>query len=223
MLRAARRTCLPPSFGGARQPPSLVIGYSTPTKKAALPPRGGRCRWHRVLLLAAESASTADLHGRGGTPARRRGTETWSRRSEGAIRGVLRDRAGGGRQSDYGLRPIAMRTLGRNLCVGGSGDGAAAKRRPISGRSWRRCTIAARSLAAYRDLVFGSCLRIFSRNHAHDGRTYAHRIAPARAVGDGVHACGHSVGVCLTQSGHAAGMVRFAAACRRRRRGTASK
>ena len=160
------------------------------------------------------------FHGRGGTPARGGGRTEHLVESlpNGAIRGVLRlTEQGEVVNQSYGLRPIAMRTLERTFA---SVALATAQRRerpsrsPLSSlRPWR--TIAAQSLKAYRELVFGSAeffeyfraatpLDVIERMHI-ASRPAARVGRQRRAV-----AAGDSLGICLdAKPPHAAGLVRL--------------
>ena len=116
----------------------------------------------------------------------------------------------------YGLRPIAMRTLERTFASVALATAQAAERRPIPAAQMAAMqTIAAHSLEAYRELVFGSAqffeyfraatpLDVIERMHI--GSRPAARAGGERRAG----AAGHSVGVCLdAKPAHAAGMVRL--------------
>jgi phosphoenolpyruvate carboxylase len=76
---------------------------------------------------------------------------------DGAIRGVLRlTEQGEVVNQSYGLRPIAMRTLERTFASVALASAHAAARPPIPpAHAAAMQTIAERSQAAYRDLVFG--------------------------------------------------------------------
>src|SRR5882672_6603716 len=111
-----------------------------------------------------------------------------------AIRGVLRlTEQGEVVNQSYGLRPIAMRTLERTFASVALATAQAAERRPIPAAQMAAMqTIAARSLAAYRDLVFGST-QFFEYFRAATPLDVIERMhigsrPAARAVGDGVHA-----------------------------------
>jgi phosphoenolpyruvate carboxylase len=145
---------------GNRQ--TVVIGYSDTNKEGGI----AGSRWalqvaQTAVLQAAEQAGIQVLifHGRGGTPARGGGrTENLVEGvPAGAIRGVLRlTEQGEVVNQSYGLRPIAMRTLERTFASVALATAHAAHRPPLpSAHRAAMQTIAARSLAAYRDLVFG--------------------------------------------------------------------
>jgi phosphoenolpyruvate carboxylase len=93
----------------------------------------------------------------------------------------------------YGLRPIAMRTLERTFASVALATAHAAERRAIPAAQVAAMqTIAARSLAAYRDLVFGST-QFFEYFRAATPLDVIERMhigsrPAARAMGDGVHA-----------------------------------
>jgi len=177
----------------------VVIGYSDSNKEGGIT----ASRWalqvaQSELLLAARESGINVLifHGRGGTPARGGGrTENLVEAvPEGAIRGVLRlTEQGEVVNQSYGLRPIAMRTLERTFASVALATAQAAERRPIPEAQLAAMqTIAARSLAAYRDLVFGST-QFFEYFRAATPLDVIERMhigsrPAARAVGDGVHA-----------------------------------
>jgi len=141
----------------------VVIGYSDTNKEGGI----GASRWalqvaQIQMLEAARETGVKVLifHGRGGTPARGGGrTENLVEAvPDGAIRGVLRlTEQGEVVNQSYGLRPIAMRTLERTfasvaLATAHAGERPALPPAHLSAMQ----TIAARSLAAYRELVFGN-------------------------------------------------------------------
>ena len=177
----------------------VVIGYSDTNKEGGIT----ASRWalqvaQSALLLAARESGINLLifHGRGGTPARGGGrTENLVEAvPEGAIRGVLRlTEQGEVVNQSYGLRPIAMRTLERTFASVALATAQAAERRPVPAEQLAAMqTIAARSLAAYRDLVFGSP-QFFEYFRAATPLDVIERMhigsrPAARAVGDGVHA-----------------------------------
>jgi phosphoenolpyruvate carboxylase len=141
----------------------VMIGYSDTNKEGGI----AASRWalqvaQTQLLAAAREAAIKVLifHGRGGTPARGGGrTENLVEAvPDGSIRGVLRlTEQGEVVNQSYGLRPIAMRTLERTFASVALATAHAGQRPPIpEAQAAAMQTIAARSLAAYRDLVFGS-------------------------------------------------------------------
>ena len=140
----------------------VAIGYSDTNKEGGI----AASRWalqvaQTEVLRAAHEAGIKALifHGRGGTPARGGGrTENLVEAvPDGAIRGFLRlTEQGEVVNQSYGLRPIAMRTLERTfasvvLATAHTGDRAPVPSVHVAAMR----TIAARSLAAYRELVFG--------------------------------------------------------------------
>jgi phosphoenolpyruvate carboxylase len=173
----------------------VMIGYSDTNKEGGI----AASRWalqvaQTQLLDAAREAGIKVLifHGRGGTPARGGGrTENLVEAvPDGAIRGVLRlTEQGEVVNQSYGLRPIAMRTLERTFASVALATAHAGQRAPIPlAQAAAMQTIAARSLSAYRDLVFGR-----------RDRTHAYRLAPGGSRRRQRSACitRHSVGVCL--------------------------
>ena len=140
----------------------VVIGYSDTNKEGGI----AASRWalqvaQTQLLQAARETGVQVLvfHGRGGTPARGGGrTENLVEGvPHGAIRGVLRlTEQGEVVNQSYGLRPIAMRTLERTFAsvaqaTAHAGEGSAI---PPEHQAAMQ-TIAAQSMSAYRELVFG--------------------------------------------------------------------
>ena len=116
----------------------------------------------------------------------------------------------------YGLRPIAMRTLERTFASVALATAHAGERPPIPAAHLAAMqTIAARSLAAYRELIFGSAqfFDILPRGHAaRCDRAHAHRIAPggARRGQRRARAARHSLGVRVdAKPPHAARLVRL--------------
>jgi phosphoenolpyruvate carboxylase len=141
----------------------VVIGYSDTNKEGGI----AASRWalqvaQTALLEAARETGIKALifHGRGGTPARGGGrTENLVEAvPDGAIGGVLRlTEQGEVVNQSYGLRPIAMRTLERTFASVALATAHAGERPPIPATHLAAMqTIAARSLAAYRELIFGS-------------------------------------------------------------------
>ena len=159
------------------------------------------------------------FHGRGGTPARGGGrTENLVESlPSGAMRGVLRlTEQGEVVNQSYSLRPIAMRTLERTFASVALATAHAAEAEPIARELIAAMgTIAAQSLKAYRELVFGSAeffeyfraatpLDVIERMHI-ASRPAARVGGERRAV-----AAGDSLGVCLdAKPPHVAGMVRL--------------
>lgn len=182
---------------GNRQ--TVVIGYSDTNKEGGI----AASRWalqvaQTELLEAAREAGIRALifHGRGGTPARGGGrTENLVEAApDGAIRGALRlTEQGEVVNQSYGLRPIAMRTLERTFASVALAAAHAGKRPPLPPAYLAAMqTIAARSVAAYRDLVFGSA-RFFDYFRAATPLDVIERMhigsrPAARAGGEGVHA-----------------------------------
>jgi phosphoenolpyruvate carboxylase len=177
----------------------VVIGYSDTNKEGGIAASRWALQVAQVQLLeAAREAGIKVLifHGRGGTPARGGGrTENLVEAvPDGAIRGVLRlTEQGEVVNQSYGLRPIAMRTLERTFASVALATAHAGERPPLPpAHAAAMQTIAARSLGAYRELVFGSAgffdyfraatpLDVIERMHI------GSRPA-ARAGGDGVSA-----------------------------------
>src|ERR1700727_600651 len=140
----------------------VVIGYSDTNKEGGI----AASRWalqvaQTALLEAARETGIKALifHGRGGTPARGGGrTENMVEAvPDGAIRGVLRlTEQGEVVNQSYGLRPIAMRTLERTFASVAWATAHAGERPALPATHLAVMqTIAARSLAAYRELIFG--------------------------------------------------------------------
>jgi phosphoenolpyruvate carboxylase len=140
----------------------VVIGYSDPNKQGGIAASRWALQVAQVQLLDAARAAGINLsifHGRGGTPARGGGRTEHLVESlpGGAMRGVLRlTEQGEVVSQSYSLRPIAMRTLERTFASVASAT-AQAQMPPIAPDQIETMrTIAAHSLKAYRDLVFGS-------------------------------------------------------------------
>jgi phosphoenolpyruvate carboxylase len=140
----------------------VVIGYSDTNKEGGIAASRWALQVAQVQLLeAARNAGIKVLifHGRGGTPARGGGrTENLVEAvPDGAIRGVLRlTEQGEVVNQNYGLRPIAMRTLERTFASVALATAHAGERPPIPpSHAEAMQTIAARSLSTYRELVFG--------------------------------------------------------------------
>jgi phosphoenolpyruvate carboxylase len=141
----------------------VVIGYSDTNKQGGIAASRWALQVAQVQLLDAARAAGISLsifHGRGGTPARGGGrTENLVESLPGgAIRGVLRlTEQGEVVNQSYGLRPIAMRTLERTFASVALATAHAGEIPPIAEAQIAAMrTIAATSLKAYRDLVFGS-------------------------------------------------------------------
>jgi phosphoenolpyruvate carboxylase len=141
----------------------VVIGYSDTNKQGGIAASRWALQTAQIDLLDAARDVGANLlifHGRGGTPARGGGRTEHLVESlpSGAMRGVLRlTEQGEVVNQSYGLRPIAMRTLERTFA---SVALATAQRAPLAPIPENQIaamrTLAASSLKAYRDLVFGS-------------------------------------------------------------------
>jgi len=141
----------------------VVIGYSDTNKQGGV----AASRWALQVaqVQLREAARTAGInvliiHGRGGTPARGGGRTEHLVESlpSGAMRGVLRlTEQGEVVNQNYGLRPIAMRTLERTFASVALATAHAAQASAITPeQNAAMQTIAAHSLKAYRDLIFGS-------------------------------------------------------------------
>jgi phosphoenolpyruvate carboxylase len=141
----------------------VVIGYSDTNKQGGIAASRWALQVAQVQLLdAARTAgiNLSILHGRGGTPARGGGRTEHLVESlpGGAMRGVLRLTEQGEVVShSYGLRPIAMRTLERTFASVALATAQAETLPPVAAEHIAAMrTIAAQSLKAYRELVFGS-------------------------------------------------------------------
>jgi phosphoenolpyruvate carboxylase len=177
----------------------VMIGYSDTNKEGGI----AASRWalqvaQNQLLEAARQAGIQVLifHGRGGTPARGGGrTENLVEAvPDGAIRGVLRlTEQGEVVNQSYGLRPIAMRTLERTFASVALATAHAGDRPPIPPAQLAAMrTVAAQSLAAYRNLVFGGA-QFFEFFRAATPLDVIERMhigsrPAARAIGTGVEA-----------------------------------
>jgi phosphoenolpyruvate carboxylase len=177
----------------------VMIGYSDTNKEGGI----AASRWalqvaQNQLLEAARQAGIQVLifHGRGGTPARGGGrTENLVEAvPDGAIRGVLRlTEQGEVVNQSYGLRPIAMRTLERTFASVALATAHAGDRPPIPPAQLAAMrTVAALSLAAYRNLVFGGA-QFFEFFRAATPLDVIERMhigsrPAARAIGTGVEA-----------------------------------
>jgi phosphoenolpyruvate carboxylase len=139
----------------------VVIGYSDTNKEGGIAASRWALQVAQTLLEAAREAgiTLTIFHGRGGTPARGGGrTENLVEAApHGAIRGCCADGAGRGRQSK--LWPAADRDAhaGTHLRAVALATAHAGPHRRPAGRTHRGdATIAARSLEAYRELVFAA-------------------------------------------------------------------
>jgi phosphoenolpyruvate carboxylase len=177
----------------------VMIGYSDTNKEGGI----AASRWalqvaqNQLLAAARETGIKVSIfHGRGGTPARGGGrTERLVEAAPaGAIHGVLRlTEQGEVVNQSYGLRPIAMRTLERTFASVALATAHAAQRPAIpAAHTAAMQTIAARSLAVYRELVFGSA-EFFEYFRAATPLDVIERMhigsrPAARDIGSGVHA-----------------------------------
>jgi phosphoenolpyruvate carboxylase len=141
----------------------VMIGYSDSNKEGGIAASRWALQVAQIQLLAAAREAGIKVlifHGRGGTPARGGGrTENLVEAvPDGAIRGVLRlTEQGEVVNQSYGLRPIAMRTLERTFASVALATAHAGEKPPLPPAQVAAMqTIAARSLSAYRELVFGS-------------------------------------------------------------------
>src|ERR1700722_7949199 len=141
----------------------VVIGYSDTNKQGGIAASRWALQVAQVQLLDAARAAGINLlifHGRGGTPARGGGRTEHLVESlpGGAMRGVLRlTEQGEVVNQSYSLRPIAMRTLERTFASVALATAHGAETEPIAPELIAAMgTIAAQSLKAYRELVFGS-------------------------------------------------------------------
>jgi phosphoenolpyruvate carboxylase len=141
----------------------VVIGYSDTNKQGGIAASRWALQTAQIELLAAARDVGANLlifHGRGGTPARGGGRTEHLIESlpGGAMRGVLRlTEQGEVVNQSYGLRPIAMRTLERTFASVALATVQGAHAAPIPENQIAAMrTLAASSLKAYRELVFGS-------------------------------------------------------------------
>jgi phosphoenolpyruvate carboxylase len=141
----------------------VVIGYSDTNKQGGIAASRWALQVAQVQLLDAARATGINLlifHGRGGTPARGGGRTEHLVESlpSGAMRGVLRlTEQGEVVNQSYSLRPIAMRTLERTFASVALATAQAAQMPPVPPDQIAAMrSIAAHSLKAYRDLVFGS-------------------------------------------------------------------
>jgi phosphoenolpyruvate carboxylase len=141
----------------------VVIGYSDSNKQGGIAASRWALQVAQVQLLEMARAMGTNLlifHGRGGTPARGGGRTEQLVESlpTGAMRGVLRlTEQGEVVNQSYSLRPIAMRTLERTFASVALATAHAAEAAPIAPELIAAMsTIAAQSLKAYRELVFGN-------------------------------------------------------------------
>jgi phosphoenolpyruvate carboxylase len=176
----------------------VVIGYSDTNKEGGIAASRWALQVAQIQLLdtAREAGITmAIFHGRGGTAPRGGGrTENLVEAApKGAIRGVLRlTEQGEVVNQSYGLRPIAMRTLERTFAA--VALATAHSNQPPAAPAQRAAmqTIAARSLDAYRRLVYGGS-RFFEYFRAATPLDVIERMhigsRPAfRTVGEGIDA-----------------------------------
>jgi phosphoenolpyruvate carboxylase len=147
---------------GARNDRQIVlISYSECNKQGGIAASRWAMQNAQVQLLAAASAAGVRItlfHARGGTAARGGGrTERLVESAPaGALRGVLRlTEQGDVVNQSYGLRPIAMRTLERTFAAVALASAHADRPLPIPAAQREAMQlIAARSIDAYRNLVF---------------------------------------------------------------------
>jgi phosphoenolpyruvate carboxylase len=139
----------------------VVIGYSDTNKQAGIAASRWALQVAQVQLLEAARDAGINvliIHGRGGTPARGGGRTEHLVESlpSGAMRGVLRlTEQGEVVNHNYGLRPIAMRTLERTFASVALATANAAEASTVTpDQNAAMRTIARYSLEAYRDLVF---------------------------------------------------------------------
>jgi phosphoenolpyruvate carboxylase len=141
----------------------VVIGYSDTNKQGGIAASRWALQVAQTQLLEAERETSVKVlifHGRGGTPARGGGRTEYLVESvpSGAMRGVLRlTEQGEVVNQNYGLRPIALRTLERTFAsVALATAHAGASRAPPPEASSAMHMLAAHSFEVYRRLVFGS-------------------------------------------------------------------
>ncbi len=148
---------------GARNDRQIVlIGYSECNKQGGIAASRWAMQTAQVQLLEAAAAAGIRItlfHARGGTAARGGGrTERLvASAPRGALRGVLRlTEQGDVVNQSYGLRPIAMRTLERTFAAVALASAHADRQPPVPAAQREAMqAIAARSVEAYRALVFG--------------------------------------------------------------------
>lgn len=177
----------------------VMIGYSDTNKEGGIAASRWALQVAQVRLLEAARETGIKVvifHGRGGTPARGGGrTESLVEGApNGAIRGFLRlTEQGEVVNQSYGLRPIAMRTLERTFASVALATAHAEQRPPVAPAHLAAMeTIAARSLAVYRELVFGS-VQFFEYFRAATPLDVIERMhigsrPAARGGGNGIHA-----------------------------------
>src|SRR5271168_2588633 len=177
----------------------VVIGYSDSNKEGGIAASRWSLQVAQTELLQAGRETGIEVlvfHGRGGTPSRGGGrTESLVEgMPDGAMRGVLRlTEQGEVVNQSYGLRPIAMRTLERTFASVALATAHAGVRPPTPPAQMAAMqTIAARSLSAYRELVFGSA-QFFEYFRAATPIDVIERMhigsrPAARPDGSGVHA-----------------------------------
>jgi phosphoenolpyruvate carboxylase len=139
----------------------VVVGYSDTNKQGGVAASRWALQVAQVQLLEAARAAGINvltIHGRGGTPARGGGRTEHLVESlpSGAMRGVLRlTEQGEVVNNNYGLRPIAMRTLERTFASVALATAHAAEASTVTpDQNAAMRTIAEHSLKAYRGLVF---------------------------------------------------------------------
>jgi phosphoenolpyruvate carboxylase len=142
---------------------TVVIGYSDTNKQGGISASRWALQVAQIQLLEASRAAGIDLlifHGRGGTPARGGGRTERLVESlpGGSVHGVLRlTEQGEVVNQSYGLRPIAMRTLERTFAAAALATAHSGEMPPIAAdQTAAMQTIAAHSLAAYRDFIGGA-------------------------------------------------------------------
>jgi phosphoenolpyruvate carboxylase len=145
---------------GNRQ--QVVIGYSDTNKQGGIAASRWALQVAQIQLLEAARAAGIKIsmfHGRGGTPPRGGGRTEYlvEAAPHGAIRGTLRlTEQGEVVNQSYSLRPIAMRTLERTFAAVALATAQSDQAPAPPAQSAAMQTLATRSLAAYRRLVFGS-------------------------------------------------------------------
>jgi phosphoenolpyruvate carboxylase len=140
----------------------VVIGYSDTNKQGGIAASRWALQVAQVQLQEAARTAGIDLtmfHFRGGTAARGGGRteDLVASLPAGAMRGVLRlTEQGEVVNQHYGLRPIALRTLERTFASVALATAHAPRSTPaLKDQCAAMQTLAASSLRAYRDLVFG--------------------------------------------------------------------
>ncbi|HVC02789.1 MAG TPA: phosphoenolpyruvate carboxylase [Steroidobacteraceae bacterium] len=144
---------------GNRQ--TILIGYSDSNKQSGIAASRWTLQVAQTQLLEAARATGIALtifHGRGGTAARGGGRieHLVEAAPAGAVRGVLRlAEQGESVNRNYGLRPIAMRTLERAFAAVARASAQAGSAPPVpAAQRTTMQTIADYSARAYRALVF---------------------------------------------------------------------